>query len=146
MRKKNLLIWNTYYRCATICRMKQKELSNLEQEVMDIVWELKQASIRDVLNKINKHKQIAYNTVGTILTRLENKGLVVKKAGDISHIYKPKISKELYGKVIIDSFMQRVIHSFGKTAISSFAESIDKLPAEERKDLLRMLEKHDKNK
>lgn len=126
--------------------MKQKELSNLEQEIMDIVWELKQASIRDVLNKISKDRQLAYNTIGTILTRLENKGLVIKKEGDGSHIYKPKLSKESYGKAIIDGFMQRVIHSFGKTAISSFAESIDKLPVEEREELLRMLEKHDTNK
>ena len=126
--------------------MKQKELSNLEQEIMDIVWELKAASIRDVLNKISKRKQLAYNTVGTILTRLENKGLVVKQESDTSHIYKPKISKEKYGKAIINSFMQRVIQSFGKVAIASFADSIEKLPSEERKDLLRMLEKHDKNK
>lgn len=126
--------------------MKQKELSSLEQEVMDIVWEIKQASIRDVLNKISESKQIAYNTVGTILLRLENKGLVIKQEGDASHIYKPKISRELYSKAIVDSFMQRFMRSFGKTAISSFAESIDKLPAEEREDLLRMLEKHDKNK
>ncbi len=126
--------------------MKQKELSHLEQEVMDIVWELKQASIRDVLNKISKDRQLAYNTIGTILTRLENKGLVIKKEGDGSYLYKPKISKESYGKAIIDGFMQRVIHSFGKTAISSFAESIDKLPVEEREELLRMLEKHDTNK
>lgn len=126
--------------------MKQKELSNLEQQIMDIVWELKKASIRDVLSKISENKKLAYNTVGTILTRLENKGLVIKKEGNASHIYKPKISKESYGRTIVDNFMQRFIRSFGKTAISSFAESIDKLPADEREDLLRILEKHDKNK
>lgn len=126
--------------------MKQKELSNLEQEIMDIVWRLKQASIRDVLNKISSNKKLAYNTVGTILTRLEAKGLVIKMEGDSSHTYKPKISRESYSKAVVSSFMQRFIHSFGKTAISSFAESIEKLPAEEREDLLRILEKHDTNK
>jgi len=126
--------------------MKQKELSELEQQVMSIVWELGQASIRDVLTEISKNKQIAYNTIGTILLRLENKGIVVKKEAGLSHIYRPKITKEKYSRGIVDSFMQRFIKSFGKTAISSFAESIEKLPQEERQDLLQMLEKHDTGK
>lgn len=126
--------------------MKQKELSNLEQEVMDIVWELKHASIRDVLTKISKKKQLAYTTVGTILSRLENKGLVVKESNNNSYIYKPKMSKAVYSKAIVDSFVQHLLKSFGKTAIASFAESIEKLPEQEREELLRMLEKHDKGK
>lgn len=126
--------------------MKQKHLSSLEQEIMNLVWEHKQCSVRDVLVDINKKRTIAYTTVATILQRLEDKGLVSKKTSEKTHIYSPKISKQSYGKRLANSFMQMFVKSFGNVAISSFAESIDELPKEKREYFLKLLEKHDKSK
>lgn len=126
--------------------MKQKPLSNLEQQVMNIIWEHEKVSVRDVLVEINKKKNIAYSTVATILLRLEKKGLVRKNTNTMTFVYSPSISKEKYSKGIAASFIKKFVQSFGNTAISSFAESMDELSEEKREYFRTLLEQHDKNK
>lgn len=126
--------------------MKLAPLGKLEQEIMDIVWESKNCSSRDVLTKLKKNKQLAYTTVATILHRLFDKGLLIRKENVSGHIYSPKVSKEKYTKNVAQSFLKNFINSFGDTAIASFADSIDKLPEEKRKYFLEILEENEKNK
>lgn len=126
--------------------MKATQLGELEQQVMDILWEHKQCSARDILTKLEKDRKLAYTTVATILQRLYDKGLVTRKDDKLGHIYAPKVSKEKFSKNIAQSFLKKFINSFGDTAIASFAESIDKLPKQKRKYFLDILDEHDKNK
>ena len=121
-------------------------LGELEQQIMDIVWENKSCSARDVLTKIEKDKKLAYTTVATILQRLYDKKLLNRKENVAGHIYSPKVSKERYTKNVAQSFLKSFINSFGDTAIASFADSIDKLPDEKRKYFLKLLEQYDKTK
>lgn len=126
--------------------MKQTSLGELEQQIMDIVWEQKNCSARDVLTKIERDKKLAYTTIATILQRLYDKGLLTRKESRAGHIYSPKVSRENYTKNVAKSFLKNFISSFGDTAIASFADSIDKLPDKKRKYFLEILDEHDKNK
>ena len=126
--------------------MLRKTLSPLEQEAMNIVWELKECSIRDVVEKFNQEKKLAYTTVATLLQRLFEKGLVNRNNHNTILSYTPKISKDIYGKKMAKSFIQTFMSSFGEAAIVSFAESIDKLPKDKKDYLLRLLEKQNENK
>lgn len=121
-----------------------KSMSPLEREVMDVVWELKECSTRDVVNKFLKRK-LAYTTIATLLQRLFEKGFVNKVGHGIVLSYTPNVSKEVYGKKIAKSFIQTFTSSFGETAIVSFAESIEKLPKEKRDYLLQLLEKQNED-
>lgn len=123
-----------------------KTLGDLEKEVMDIVWEQKECTARDVLNKLGKKHNLAYTTVATMLQRLYDKGFVKRKGDRLGYIYTPTLSKELYSKKVVKRFIQKFIASFGDSAIVSFAESIDDLPREKRKYILKLLDEHDKNK
>lgn len=122
--------------------MNRNLLSPLEQEVMNIVWELKTCSIREVANKLNLEKKLAYTTIATLLQRLFEKGLVSRSSQNAILSYTPKVSKEVYGKKMAKSFIQNFVSSFGEAAIVSFAESIDKLPKDKKDYLLRLLEEH----
>lgn len=126
--------------------MKQKELSELEKYIMDIVWEKKECSVRDALENMKKKRSIAYTTIATIFQRLENKGFVYKRESGLAYVYKPKFSKEKYSKTVAQSFLHTFINSFGDTAIASFAESVEELPKEKRDYFLKLLESHEKHK
>ncbi len=121
-------------------------LGELEKEVMDILWEHKNCSAREVLIKLQKDRTLAYTTVATVLQRLYDKGLVKRTEDKSGHIYSPKLSKESYSKNIARSFLKNFMDSFGDTAIASFADSIDKLPEKKRKYFLEILNEYDKNK
>lgn len=124
--------------------MSQKTLSPLEQEVMNVVWELKECSIRDVVEKFSQEKNLAYTTVSTILTRLYEKGMLDKLGEDVAIVYKPKLQKKEYGKKLAQLFMQTFYANFGSIAASSFAESIEELPKDEKEYLLKLLKEYDK--
>ena len=126
--------------------MKQKPLSNLEQEIMNIVWECNECSVRDVLENLQKKRKIAYSTAATILRRLEQKQLVTKNTKAMTFVYSPKISKESYSKGLTLSFFKKQVQSFGNIAMASFVETLDELPVEKREYFLKLLEDHDKNK
>lgn len=126
--------------------MKTAPLGELEKQIMEIVWEHKNCFARDVLIILEKEKKLAYTTVATILQRLFDKGLLIRKEDKSGYIYSPKLSKEKYSKNIAQSFLKNFIDSFGDTAIASFADSIDKLPDKKRKYFLELLGEYDENK
>jgi len=126
--------------------MKTSQLGELEQGIMDILWEHKQCSARDVLIILEKDRKLAYTTVATILQRLYDKGFAKRIEDKLGYIYSPKLSKESYSRNIAQSFLNKFINSFGDTAIASFAESIDKLPTKKREYFLKLLEEYGKNK
>ena len=126
--------------------MKQKTLSGLEQEVMNVIWECNECFVRDVLLRLGKKHKLAYTTVATILQRLYDKGLVTRKQTKSGYIYSYKVSRELYSRNIAQGFFKKFINSFGDIAVASFAQSIDRLPERRRRYLLKLLEENEKNK
>lgn len=119
-----------------------KTLGELEQQIMDIVWQKKYCSVRDVL--VILRKDYAYTTIATILQRLHKKGLVNKKKNKKGYKYYPKVTKEFYSKNLASSFLTKSINSFGDMAIASFADSIDSLPKEKKDYFIKILREHKK--
>ncbi len=126
--------------------MKVQSLSNLELEIMNVVWEGENCSVREVLTKISQKKNLAYTTVATILGRLLEKGLVVRNEKNFVIHYSPKISKAEYSRSLSGTFFSKFFQSYGDIALASFAESIEKLPKDKKKHLLDLLEKNHENK
>ncbi len=124
--------------------MKTRTLGKLEQQVMEIVWENKNWSVRDVLIKLQQKRFIAYTTVSTILQRLFAKGLLERKPNRNGYLYSAKISKEKYIKNLTHTFVDMLLKSFGEIAVSSFAQGIESLPRERKKYLLKILSEHEK--
>lgn len=126
--------------------MQKISIGELEKQVMDILWEQKKCSARDILTNLKHEKKLAYTTIATILQRLYDKGLLKREEEKSVHIYSPKISKEKYSKSIAQNFLKNFINSYGDTAIASFADSVDKLPKQKRKYFLDLLDGNDKSK
>ncbi|HLD01553.1 MAG TPA: BlaI/MecI/CopY family transcriptional regulator [Patescibacteria group bacterium] len=126
--------------------MKNINLGELEKQIMDILWDYKSCSTRDILTILERDKKLAYTTVATILQRLFDKGLLTRKEDKSGHLYSPRLSKEKYSRNIAQSFLKNFIDSFGDTAIASFANSIDKLPVRKREYFLKILDEYDKDK
>ncbi len=120
--------------------MRTKLLSGLESQIMEIIWQDKKCSVRNIVERIQKKRTIAYTTVATILQRLYVKGLVDRKeTNKQAYVYFPKLSKKSYSKKIIKTFLNNILDSFGGVAIASFAEGIESLPENKKKKLLKLL-------
>ena len=72
-----------------------KELTKAEEEIMQILWQIRRGFVKDILEQLPSPKP-AYNTVSTIVRILERKGIVGYKAYGKTHEYYPLVSKEAY--------------------------------------------------
>ncbi len=75
--------------------MEFKELTRAEEEVMQCLWDLQPAFVKDIVEAFPEPKP-AYNTVSTIIRILETKGFVDHKAYGRTHQYFTLITKEAY--------------------------------------------------
>lgn len=126
--------------------MRAKPLSDLEQEIMEIVWALGKCTIREVVDETNKAKDLAYTTIATILGRLQEKGLVDKDTTAFTVVFTPRQTKEAFSRKMARTLLDKFFGTFGDAAVASFAQSIDSLPKEKRGHLIKLLQKYDKNK
>lgn len=81
-------------------------LTKFELEVMEILWDLKEASVREVQEAIHERKRPAYTTVQTIFARLEEKGAVrrTRKIGN-AYLFEPLIERTSVYRRMIDDFL-----------------------------------------
>jgi BlaI family transcriptional regulator, penicillinase repressor len=115
----------------------EKELTKVELQLMNVLWDKNAAFVNDVLEQLPEPKP-AYNTVSTFMRILVTKGFVGYKAFGKSHQYYPLVSRETY----MDYFLSGVKNTFFRgsfqSMISFFAKK-EKLSKKEMEDLLTML-------
>jgi len=76
-------------------QMDQKILTKAEEQVMQTLWRLQRAGLRDVTDSMPKPKPHV-STVATMLKILTDKGFVNVEAYARMHFYSPAVSKEEY--------------------------------------------------
>ena len=81
-------------------------LTRLELEIMQYLWDLGEAAVREIQEAIPPAKRPAYTTVQTILIRLEEKGAVrrTRKIGN-AHLFEPVITRKRMYQRLIDELL-----------------------------------------
>lgn len=119
--------------------MTLKELTKAEEQIMQILWQLNEAIVKDILEKIPKPKP-AYNTVSTVVRVLESKGFIDHKAYGNSHVYFPLISEDVYKKFTFDKLMNNYFDNSYKSLVSFIADDKN-LGIEELDELTELINK-----
>ena len=111
-----------------------KELTKAEDQVMQILWKLERAFVKDVIQELPNPKP-AYNTISTIIRILETKGFVAHKAYGKTHEYYPLISKERYTKFYLNNMIKGYFDGSFQNLVSFFARE-NKMDIKEVEKLL----------
>lgn len=119
--------------------MVQKELGELGQEIMEIIWNDKTATLKGVTFRLRKKRKIAYTTVATILQRLLERGILKREYKEGHSVYTPQFSKQVYLSQLVKGFINKALINYGDLAISSFVEGLDSLPKTKKSYLLKLL-------
>ena len=101
----------------------ETELSHAELEVMKILWKMDRAlKIQEVLNEL-KSKKWKYNTVGTLLLRMEEKGAVVGEKQGRTIYYTALLNEKEYVRRQTKSFIKQLYNGSAKElAVSLFKD------------------------
>lgn len=119
-----------------------EKLTNKEEEIMQVLWQLEKAFVNDILEKMPEPKP-HYNTLSTIVRLLEEKGFVNHKSYGKSHQYFPVISLESYRNVFVKDSMKKYFGNSVSNLINYFVKD-EKLSEDEIKELLEIIEKNKK--
>lgn len=116
---------------------KARELTKVELQLMQVLWELKEASVNDILESLPLPKP-AYNTVSTFMRILVNKQVVGYKAVGKYHLYYPLIDRESY----MESYLTGVKNTFFSGSLSSmisFFAQKEKISKKELESIIKIL-------
>ena len=116
-----------------------KELTRAEDEIMQVLWTIKSAFVKDIIDELPEPKP-AYSTVSTIVRILQQKGFVGHKAEGQSHKYHPLITKASYTKQFMKGFVTRYFDGSYPQMVSFFTKQ-DKLSVSQLEDLVKELKK-----
>ena len=114
-----------------------KELTRAEEEIMQVLWDLESAFVKDIIEKMADPKP-AYNTVSTIVRILQQKGFVGHEPQGKSHKYHPIIAKEDYTKTFMKGFVKKYFSGSYQQMVSFFTKE-DNLSVSELEELINEL-------
>jgi predicted transcriptional regulator len=80
-----------------------RRLGDLEAEIMDRFWTWNRpATVREVVDDINKARPVAYTTVMTVTNILHNKGWLLRGKQGRAWLYSPVRSREAYAAALME--------------------------------------------
>ena len=90
--------------------MKRKEINptDAELEILQIMWDLNEARVKEVHEVINQNKNVGYTTVLKIMQIMHEKGILDRKPGGKSHIYFPAVYREEIQGKFLDKLLNNV--------------------------------------
>ena len=114
-----------------------KSLTKAEEQVMQMLWELKQGFLKDIMDKMPEPKPHS-NTVATILKILIEKGFVNYEVQGRNNLYKPAVSKAEYGQKSINQLVKGYFEGSAAKLLSHFVND-NKLSQEDLEALLQQI-------
>jgi BlaI family penicillinase repressor len=80
-----------------------------ELQIMKVVWERGRVTVRDVYEVLRARRQVAYTTVMTTMTILDQKGFLKRTPGeDRAFVYEPARSRDTVMRAMVKEFLDRV--------------------------------------
>jgi predicted transcriptional regulator len=109
-----------------------KRLTPLETLIMDAVWSLSEATVRDVREHLRPVKSMAYNTVLTVMRILRDKGFLSSEREGRSDVYRPLVTREQMGRRSLQEVLNRFFAGSAEALVSQLLDSEDLSPGEIR--------------
>lgn len=118
-------------------------LHELESEVMEELWKSGEASVRAVMENLNRRgpKARAYTTYMTIMARLHKKGLLSRRREGKTDYYLPAYTREDYMGLRAKTEVAALVDQYGDLALSHFAQQMAGLDPARRRALQRQARK-----
>ncbi len=121
-----------------------KELTKAEEQVMNILWQIKSGFVKDILAHFQDSKP-AYTTVSTIVRILQEKGFIGHRAYGKAHEYFPLVDKATYTRRVMKGILEKHFGDSLRQMVSFFSQEKG-LTVEELEELKRIIEDEIDNK
>ncbi len=119
--------------------------SELESQVLAVLWERGPSVVRDVQEALPDGKQRAYTTVLTTLQVMEKKGFVAHTREGLAHVYRPLVSREDVVQPVVQTLVRNLFGGDATKVVQALIDSSDFSDAD-LKEIRRMINEAAKEK
>jgi len=122
-------------------RPQQMSLGPLETEILNIVWDLGCATVKQVHENIlaDPDRELAYTSVTTVLRRLSQKGWLVCDANERAFIWRPLISRQEAKILRAHQQLNQFLAVGNPDVVAAFADSLDSTSIEQIEEIAQKL-------
>ncbi len=109
-------------------RPKQLSLGPLETEILQIIWQLGAATVKDIHDRIlsDPDRELAYASVTTVLNRLQQKGWLKCDRQERSFVWHPLLTEVQAQSLQAYEQLQQFLAVGNPDIVAAFADNLDR--------------------
>jgi predicted transcriptional regulator len=100
----------------------RKVFGELEAEIMAYLWGRGQGTVSEVFKALTARREVAYNTVRTVMERLAEKGYLRCDSHQRAYIYTPTQSQEAFWRQVGQTVLGGLLQDVGETFATHLLE------------------------
>jgi predicted transcriptional regulator len=120
-----------------------EELTKAEERIMQVLWKLQKAFVKDIIDELEEEPKPPYNTISSIVRLLEKKGYVNYKAYGKTYEYFPAISKDEYTKTTFSKLFSGYFDN-SPSSLLSFMVKEEKLSEKDIEEIKKIINQNSK--
>lgn len=113
-------------------------LTDVELEIMQVVWDLGGGTVRQVHERLNHNRPLAYTTVMTMMGILEDKGHLTRTKQGRAYHYEPVRPKSQVISHMVDDFVGKVFAGSARPLVLSLVKD-RKLSKKDLEEIARLI-------
>ncbi|MFO7799962.1 MAG: BlaI/MecI/CopY family transcriptional regulator [Rhodohalobacter sp.] len=114
-------------------------LGETEMEILHHVWELEEASVADVRERMLEYREVAYTTVMTIMKNLSDKKFLKYRKEGLSYIYSAAINPDEVRGNLVHEIVDKVFKGSTKDLVQALVNK-ENLTAKEREEIKSLID------
>ncbi|MNK60817.1 Methicillin resistance regulatory protein MecI [compost metagenome] len=121
-----------------------EELTKAEERIMQVLWKLQKAFVKDIIDELDDEPKPPYNTISSIVRLLEKKGYVNYKAYGKTYEYFPAITKDQYAKTTFSKLFSGYFDN-SPASLLSFMVKEEKLSEKDIEEIKQLINQNDRS-
>lgn len=117
-----------------------KVLGPLETEIMQLLWQEERSTVKKVHRRLSQHREIAYTTVMTTMSRLAEKGVLNRHREGLAYVYTPAITEEEFVTMVVHQVLDGLLDDYSDTAVDYMIDYLAKHNPEELRRLQKAIQ------
>ena len=113
--------------------------TDAELEILRVLWDRREATVREVHEAISKSRPAGYTTILKLLQIMTDKGLVDRDESERAHVYRARLARQDTERQLVDDLLERAFGgSASRLVMQALAGRV--ASAEEIAEIRRMLD------
>ena len=106
------------------------ELTALQISILRLLWARGEASVAEVWEALYPDRRLAQTTIATLLSRLERRGVVTRRAAERQYLYRALVTEDEVKESMVSELTERLFGGDVTALVNHLLESQEVAPGD----------------